>query len=91
MTQTPADRCQAAGLDARESRLLLLVARGRRNDYIAKDLSCTERRVQAELDALARKLKVNGRVGLGQFFHGTLPSAPVRTVLCFQGEEIELR
>ena len=85
-----ADRCNAAGLDPCESKLLAMVALGRRNECIAKEMSTTERRVASELAALERKLGVQGRVGLAQWYFGDL-GAPVRTVLCFGGEEHELR
>lgn len=83
-------RLRALHLDDRDIKLLALVARGRRNSEIAREFSCTERRVQTELAALCRKLEVDGRVGLAGVYLGE-PAAPVRTVLCFGGEELELR
>ena len=66
---TAADRARAAGLDDREVLLLRHVARGRRNDYIAHDLSCDVPRVERELASLAAKLGVEGRGGLATWWH----------------------
>lgn len=76
----PYDRCIQAGLDDRDFRLLQMVSRGRRDDYIAKQMSCNERRVQGELDGLAGKLGVEGRVGLAQWYSGTPPTSEVASV-----------
>lgn len=82
-------RLRALTLDDRDIKLLAMVARGRRNSEIARELSCNERRIQTEMAALERKLKVDGRVGLARVYLGQ-PAAPVRTVLCFGGEELPL-
>lgn len=72
---TAADRARAFGLDDREVRLLSLVARGRRNDYIAHDLSCDVPRVERELAALAAKLGVEGRGGLATWWQHRVEEA----------------
>jgi DNA-binding NarL/FixJ family response regulator len=49
-------------ITAREHEVLRLVARGRQNKEIARDLAVTERTVKFHLSALMRKLEVSNRV-----------------------------
>jgi DNA-binding NarL/FixJ family response regulator len=53
---------QDVRITARELEVLRLVARGRQNKEIARDLAITERTVKFHLSALMRKLRVSNRV-----------------------------
>lgn len=64
------ERCQAAGLDDRESRILQLVGLGWNNVRIGADMGYSAHTVSACLTRIYERIGVDNRVSASLWLHG---------------------